>query len=431
MSEVGSASNDSPPPHARLVAKMDENERLSRRTFIGGCAILPALWAPALAEDLIPASRAFTKAPPPITAADQVASVMEFEALARDVLPPAHYGYLATGADDDRTVALNHAAFSHYAIRTYRFNDLSHFDTSVKVFGSPWKSPIYLSAVSAMRAFHPDAEVGVARAAQSRSTQLMISSGSSSSIEEVIRARGAPVWQQIYSTNDWAVTEGLVRRAEKAGAGAIVLTVDSRGGRNNETLRRAMASDNRQCTACHPGNNHDQTRKSPLFAGLDVSHVTGLATPDQSPAFLDRVRAVVKGRFFVKGVMTGEDAATAVDHGVDAIVVSNHGGRNEETLEATIDCLSEVVEAVRGRVPVFIDGGVRRGTDVFKALALGASGVGIGRPHAWGLAAFGQPGVEQVIDILNRELATIMRQAGTPTIASIKHQYVVAARGGG
>ncbi len=410
---------------------MRDIRRLTRRSFVGGCAALPALCSPALAADSadsVPPARAFAKAPPPVISAEQVVNVMEFEALAREALPPAHYGYLATGADDDRTVVLNHEAFAHYAIRAYRFNDLSRFDTSVTLFGTRWKSPIYLSAVSAMRAFHPDAELGVARAARGRATQLMTSSGSSTPIEEIIKARGAPNWQQIYPTDDWAVTEGLVRKAEKAGASAVVLTVDSRGGRNNETLRRAMASDNRQCTACHPGNSHDQTRKSPLFAGLDVSHVTGLAPPDQSAKFLDRVRALVQGRFFVKGVVTGEDAAVAVEHGVDAVIVSNHGGRNEETLQATIDCLPEVVAAVRGRVPVFIDGGVRRGTDVFKALALGASGVGIGRPHAWGLAAFGQAGVEQVIDILNRELATIMRQAGTPTVASIARQYVVPAQ---
>lgn len=130
----------------------------------------------------------------------------------------------------------------------------------------------------------------------------------------------------------------------------------------------------------------------------------------------------------MKGVVCGEDAALAVTHGVDGIIVSNHGGRNEETLRATIDCLPEVVAAVRGRVPVLIDGGVRRGTDVFKALALGATAVGIGRPQAWGLAAFGQPGVEAVIDLLNRELLSIMRQAGTPTLANITREHVVLRR---
>ncbi len=166
-------------------------------------------------------------------------------------------------------------------------------------------------------------------------------------------------------------------------------------------------------------------RKSPFYAGLDVSKVKGLAPGDQSPVFLDRVRAAVTGRFIAKGVVTAEDAAIAVEHGVDAIIVSNHGGRNEETLQATIECLPEVVTAVRGRVPVFLDGGVRRGTDVFKALALGAKGVGIGRPYGWGLAAFGQSGVEAVINILNRELTTIMKQAGTPTLASITPEHVL------
>jgi len=220
------------------------------------------------------------------------------------------------------------------------------------------------------------------------------------------------------------VTEGLIKRAEAAGCPVIVLTVDSRGYRNNETLRRAQQSDSRQCTACHVDNSHDMVRRAPLFSGLDVSHVKALAPADQSPRFLDRVRQVVKGRFVVKGIVTGEDAATAADHGADAVIVSNHGGRNEESLRSTIECLPEVVAAVGGRVPVLIDGGIRRGTDVFKALALGATAVGIGRPQAWGLAAFGQPGVEAVIDILNRELSTIMRQAGTPTLASITRASV-------
>jgi len=398
---------------------------MNRRNFIGACTALTAVCSSVRAEDNPPPSRLFSRAPPPLTSADQVVNVMDFEPIARDALPPAHYGYLATGADDDRTVVLNHDAYSQYAIRPYRFNDLTHFDSSLTLWGTHWPSPIYLSAVSAMRAFHPEGELGVARAAHARSTQYMIAAGSSDAPEEVAKVRGAPLWQQIYPTDDWAVTAGLIRRAENAGSTAVVLTVDSRGARNNETMRRDMQRDNRQCVACHPGNSHDQVRRNPFYSGLDVSRVKGLAPADQSPAFLDRVRAAVKGRFIVKGVVTGEDANIAVEHGVDAIIVSNHGGRNEETLLATIDCLPEVVAAVRGRVPVFIDGGVRRGTDVFKALALGATAVGIGRPYAWGLAAFGQPGVEAVINILNRELTTIMRQAGTPTLASITPTHVI------
>ena len=169
-------------------------------------------------------------------------------------------------------------------------------------------------------------------------------------------------------------------------------------------------------------------RRAPIFAGLDVSHVTGISPLDLTPAFLDRLRGIVKGKLIIKGIVTAEDATIAIEHGADGIVVSNHGGRNEETLRASFDCLPEVVAAAGGRAPVFLDGGIRRGTDIFKALALGVTGVGIGRPQAWGLAAFGQPGVEAVIDILNTELANIMRQAGTPTIAAITPGHVVRAQ---
>jgi 4-hydroxymandelate oxidase len=403
---------------------------LTRRSFIRGAALLPQILSQTHADEALPPSRVFRREPAPIISADQVLNVADFEALARAALPPAHFGYIATGADDDLTVTRNHEAFAHYEIRAHRFNDLTHMDTTLRVFGASWASPIYLSAVSAMRAFHPEGELAVARAASTRAMQFMLSTGTSTAIEAVVEARGAPSWQQLYPTNDWAVTEGIVRRAQSAGCNDIVLTVDSPGARNNETLKRAMLTDNRHCVDCHAGNSHDMWRRGPMFAGIDVSHVTALAPPDLTVVFLDRLRKIVKGRMMVKGIVTGEDAALAVVHGADAIIVSNHGGRNEETLRATIDCLPEIAAAVRGRVPVFVDGGIRRGTDIFKALALGATAVGIGRPQVWGLAAFGQPGVEAVIDILNRELMTIMRQAGTPTLAGITSALLVRPRDG-
>jgi (S)-2-hydroxy-acid oxidase len=373
----------------------------------------------------------FLRAPPPILRADQVLDVMEFEGLAREALPPAHFGYIATGTDDDRTVVRNHDAFSHYEIRARRFVDVSRVDASLRVLGTAWPSPIYLSAVSSQRAFHPDAELATARAARTRSTLMMLSLVASTAVEPVTEARGAPVWQQLYPTDDWAVTEALVRRAERAGCPAIVLTVDTMIGpgyaRNNETLARAMAVDSRNCADCHLNNSHDQVHKAAMFAGLDVSRVTSLAPPNITPAYLDKLRALVTVKLLVKGIVTGEDAALAVAHGADGVVVSNHGGRNEETLRATLDCLPEVAAAVGGRVPVLLDGGIRRGTDIFKALALGATAVGLGRPQAWGLAAFGQSGVEAVIDILNRELLQIMRQAGTPMLSGISRDHVVAA----
>lgn len=403
---------------------------LTRRTVLSGLALLPAAAAQSFTEANSPALL-FRREAPPLTAADQVLDVMEFEALARDALPPAHFGYIATGADDDRTVARNHDAFSHYEIRARRFVDVSHAEASRQIFGATWPSPIYLSAVSNQRAFHPDAELGTARAARTRSMLMMLSTVASTAVEPVTEARGAPVWQQLYATDDWSVTEGLVRRAERAGCPSIVLTVDTKVGRNyarnTETLTRAMRVDSRTCTDCHINNSHDPVHRAPMFEGLDVSRVTALAPPDITPGYLDRLRTLVKGKLLVKGVVTGEDAALAVAHGIDGVIVSNHGGRQEETLRATLDCLPEIVAAVGKRVPVLLDGGVRRGTDVFKALALGATAVGIGRPQAWGLAAFGQPGVEQVIDLLNRELLQMMRQAGTPTLASITPGHVIAS----
>jgi 4-hydroxymandelate oxidase len=362
---------------------------------------------------------------PQAISVDDVLSVMDFEPLAKAALPPAHFGYLTTGVDDDRTVSANHDAFSLVEIRSSRFVDVSRLNTSIQLFGTQWPSPVYVSAVGGQRAFHPDAELGVARAAAKRSALLMLSSGSSTSVESVIEARGGAVWMQLYPTDDWSVTAGVVRRAQGAGCPAVVLTVDNMTGRNSETLQRAMRLDKRTCTDCHINNSHDFVPKAPMYSGLDISGVKDQRTPSNITwDFLDRLRQLVSVKLLVKGIVTGDDAAHCVARGVDGIVVSNHGGRTEETLRSTLECLPEVVAAAGGKVPVLLDGGIRRGTDVFKALALGASAVGIGRPQAWGLAAFGQAGVEKVLDIYDRELRIIMRQAGTPSIAAITRDRV-------
>ena len=198
-------------------------------------------------------------------------------------------------------------------------------------------------------------------------------------------ARGAPVWQQTYPTDDWEVTHAIVERAQRAGCSAIVLTVDNHWPRYNETLARAMRQDPRNCTDCHVNNSHDFVRKAPIYQGVDISRVKESTQPSATTwEYLDRVRGLVKGKLLVKGIMRGDEAAGCARHGADGVIISNHGGRDEESLRSTIECLPEVVAACR--VPVLVDGGIRRGTDVFKALALGASAVGIGRPQIWGLA---------------------------------------------
>jgi 4-hydroxymandelate oxidase len=408
---------------------------VTRRQFVASATALPFVaWsaggnelgaAPVNAE--LTANSA-TEIPVQRSLAADVLNVRDFESLARGTLPPAHFGYLATGIDDDRTVKRNEEAYGEYEIRARRFVDLTQLNTGLTLYGVRWPLPVYLSAVSSMRAFHADAEAAVARAAASRSVQMMLSSGSSVALERVLIERRAPVWQQLYPTDDWAVTEGMVGRAEKAGADAIVLSVDStvtHEVRNSETLKRAARADSRVCVTCHVGNRHDMWLRAPLFADLDVSRVHELSPPNLTLQWLRRLRTRVRGKLIVKGIVTGEDAALAVQEGIDGIVVSNHGGRNEETLRATIDCVPEIVAAVKRKVPVFVDGGIRRGTDVFKALALGATAVGIGRPQGWGLAAFGEEGVEAVLDIYARELQAIMRQAGTPTLGAIGSHAVL------
>ena len=374
-----------------------------------------------------------------ITSPDQAMDVMDFEPAARKALPPAHFGYLATGVDDDGTVRANREGYSRIQIRARRLVDVENIDMSVSLFGTKWNTPIVLSPVSGQKAFHPECEVAVARAARAKGHLMMLSTVATSSIEDAIAARGGPVWQQLYPTNVWEVGRAIVKRAEAAGAPAIVLTVDIQEGSNRETLFRAERVDKRECSACHQsaytGDARGRARggsggfasyaaRKPMFNGLDLSKVTAAAPANLSWDFVKRLRDTVTVKLLIKGIVTREDAQLAVEHGVDGLMVSNHGGRAEETLRSTIESLPEVIEGVSGKVPVIVDGGIRRGTDVFKALALGATAVGIGRPHGWGLAAFGQPGVEAVLEILRRELRTIMRQAGTVSVDKITRNYL-------
>jgi isopentenyl diphosphate isomerase/L-lactate dehydrogenase-like FMN-dependent dehydrogenase len=365
-----------------------------------------------------------------ITAPAQALNVLDFEPAAKAALAgaPAHFGYLESGVDDDGTLKANRDAFEHYTVRVRRLIDARKLDTRVQVFGQTWGSPVFLCPVSSLGALNPEAEVAVARAAGKRKHHMILSTVGNTSIEDAIKAHGSPIWYMLYPTDDWNVTQALVKRAESAGASAIVLTVDRQGGRNTETMFRLRRDDTRNCVACHqPGSFANEVARKPMFDRLDVSRVTNLYGTGMTWSFVDRLRSTVKGKLVLKGIMTHEDAAEAVRHGVDGIIVSNHGGRAEASNQSTLGVLPEVVKAVNGRVPVLVDGGFRRGTDAFKALALGATAVGIGRPYCWGLAAFGEPGVDRVLEIVQEEFETIMKQAGTTTLAQISSQYISRA----
>lgn len=357
---------------------------------------------------------------PPLTAAKDALQVMDFEDAARRALAPEQWGNLASGSDDDATLRANVEAYGHIGLKPHRLVDVSKTDLSVEIFGSRWETPLFLCPVGGQRGFYPQAEIATARAAKAKRHMMMLSNVSDTSLEDVAKTLGTPPWQQLYMPLKWAETEKLVRRIEDAGSPVLVWTVDVLGGRNMPTATRFARIDPHHCASCGPADS-GSAKARPMYEGLE-----GRFNPsDATWATFDRLRKLTSMKIMIKGLDSADDAEQAVQHGADGVVVSNHGGRSMETLRATVDCLPEVVAAVRGRVPVFLDGGVRHGADIYKALALGASAVGIGRPYMWGLSAFGQDGVERVLEILRFELKLTMRQMGTPTIKDIDASRLV------
>jgi 4-hydroxymandelate oxidase len=396
-----------------------------RRRFLRLLAASPVLAFSG--HTLLNAFENFAQVEELIASPEQALNVMEFEAVARRKLPPAHFGYLATGVNDDATLRANRDGFARYQLRMRRLRDIENIDLRVKLFGTELANPIILAPVGSQKAFHPEGEIATAKAARAKGHLKILSTNSSSSIEAVTAACAAPVWFQLYATNEWSVTRGMIKRAEAAGSRVITVTIDSQGGSNRETLGKFRRLDTRQCSDCHTHgfSINAIARSRPMFQGLENTKVTSLAPPGMTWDAVKRLKDMMTVKLVLKGIVTREDAELAVEHGADGIIVSNHGGRTDDSGRGTIECLPEIVAGVAGKIPVLIDGGFRRGTDVFKALALGADAVCIGRPYLWGLAAFGQAGVEMVLEILQRELLMIMRQAGTTSIKKITREYLV------
>ena len=364
----------------------------------------------------------------PIQAARDAINVFDFEEAARRALPPAHWGYLATGVDDDRTVRANREAFERVQLRARHLVNVSRVDTTTDLFGQGLEAPLFLCPVSSLRAFHPEGELAVARAARAERTPQGLSTLTTSSIEDVVAARGEPVWFQLYPSADQRVMKALVKRAEAAGCRVLLLTVDMPVGPNRHTSARFARQDPRSCVSCHDRTTFaSDMRRKRMFDGLDLSSAGDIIDLGMDWDYVKRLRDLTPMKVVLKGIATREDAALSVEHGVDAVLVSNHGGRSEESGRGALDSLPEVVEAVAGRVPVLVDSGFRRGTDIFKALALGARAVGIGRPYVWGLAAFGQEGVEAVLRMLKAELVMAMQTCGTPRLRDVSRDRVKIA----
>jgi isopentenyl diphosphate isomerase/L-lactate dehydrogenase-like FMN-dependent dehydrogenase len=390
----------------------------NRREFLKYLAASPLLaMVPSLAEALQAGD---------LAQAAHALDVFDFETAAQKVVPPAHWGYLMSGVDGEATLRANREGFSRWQLRARRFIDVSRMDMSVELFGATFNSPVVLCPIGSAGAFHGDGEVAAARAAQARNQLLILSTQATRSVEEVAKAKNGPLWFQLYTTNNFDITTQLVRRAEAAGCTAVAVTIDTPAGRNTETSTRLARLDTRDCSACHVDATGDRIRPrsgrgnppKPMFAGINMAGA-GLTSPSLTWDFIKRLKDVTKMKVVLKGLEAGEDAALAVANGADGIIISNHGGRATETGRGTIEAVAEVAQAVRGRIPILVDGGVRRGTDVFKALALGATAVGIGRPYIWGLSTFGQQGVERVIDIINTELRLAMVGCGTRTLKEI------------
>lgn len=343
-------------------------------------------------------------------AANRALDVFQMRAAAQRVLEPGPWHFIVNGADDGKTMTANRDAFDDWQIRARRLVDVSSVDTSVELFGQRLRSPILLAPAGDQQFVHADGELATVRAAAKRGHAMICSTVSSFSIEEIAAAADTPLWFQLYASRHRPFMKHLLGRAAAAGCQVLVLTVDGPtiGNREGERWFRSRS----QRSHVRMGN----------FEGYEGKKNIG--DPTLSWEIVAWLRANTDMKIVLKGIVTREDAALCVEHGVDGVIVSNHGGRQEESGRGTLECLPEVLEAVDGRIAVLIDGGFRRGTDVFKALGLGASAVCIGRPYLWGLGAFGRDGAARVLALLDAELTRIMKLAGTIDIASIGSTYL-------
>lgn len=351
-------------------------------------------------------------------------NLFELETLARKKLPQSAHGYYASGAGDEVTLRENRAAFERIKVHYRVLVDVSWRNLSTTLFGQPIAMPILIAPTAFHKLAHPDGELATVRAAGKTGTIMVLSSLSTTLVEEVLKVASGPVWFQLYINKDRGFTRELVARVEAAGCQALMLTVDTpewgrreRDVRNKFHLPPALAAVN-----LLPSNTRGEVIGQ-SGAGMGQAFAWML---DASVTWkdVDWLRSLTKLPVILKGICRAEDAKRAVENGVGGIVVSNHGGRQMDTAPATIDVLPRCADAVEGRVPILLDGGVRRGLDVLKAIASGASAVQVGRPVLWGLAAGGQEGVEFALGLLRQELDLAMALAGCSDLKTITRDLI-------
>ncbi|HKB29214.1 MAG TPA: alpha-hydroxy acid oxidase [Streptosporangiaceae bacterium] len=359
----------------------------------------------------------------------ELLQLAEFETAARTGVPPDVWDYLQGGSGTESTLGANVAAFKRIVVRPRVLVDISARDLGTTLLGTPLDFPVAIAPMAFQRLAHPDGEVAAAAAAREAGTLFIASTFASRTFEEIGTAAGR-WWLQVYWLRQRDALRGLLQRATQAGCQALMLTVDAprlgrrlRDIRNGFTLPPGVSAVNVGSSVMAEAHERD-----PGSSSLQ-RHASSEFDPTITWADLAWLRAQAPLPLMLKGIVTAEDTVLAIDHGIDAIVVSNHGGRQLDGAIASLDALPEVVAAAAGRIPVLVDGGVRSGTDVFKALALGAHAVLVGRPVVWGLAHAGQAGVSAVLKLLRDELSEVMALAGRPRIADIDATAVGAAPG--
>lgn len=353
----------------------------------------------------------------------EIAAVEDYAAFARDRMTDSAWAWLEGGAADEITLRENRAAFARLRLRGRVLAELAGGSTGLTLFGQQFDHPILLAPVAFHKLAHPDGELGTAVAAAAMRAAMVVSTQSSVALEDIARVGQGPLWFQLYIQPDRTFTLQLVRRAEAAGYSALVVTVDAAvGGVRNREQRAAFALP----AGVAPVNLQGMRNLPPHVARAGDSPFFGSPMANHVPTWrdLEWLRSETRLPLVLKGITDPQDAARAMATGVDGIVVSNHGGRTLDTMAATIDLLPAVAEAVAGRVPLLLDGGVRRGTDILKALALGASAVLIGRPYLHALAAAGPSGVAHVLHILRTELEVAMALTGCRTLADIGREVL-------
>jgi len=344
-------------------------------------------------------------------------NLFEFEEIARKRVTRMAYDYVAGGAGDEITLRRNRSAFDELLLKPRALRDVSELDTRCTLFGQPHEFPILLAPTAYHKLMHAEGEIATARGAAAAQATMVVSTFATTAIEDVGKSATGRLWFQLYVQPDRSFTRDLVQRAEAAGCRALVVTVDTPvlGSRNREersqfALPTGMAAENLKALGAKSARDHRPTQKEIYSITLD---------PKLTWEGIDWLRSISKTPLILKGIMAPEDGKLAAEHGAAGIIVSNHGARNLDTSPATIEALPRVLDAVGGMIPVLVDGGIRRGTDVVKALAFGAKAVLIGRPYLWGLAAQGAGGVERVVKILRKELEAAMALCGKTSIAEI------------